>query len=117
MTGNHRRARALRKTMPEVEQLVWTKLRDRRFQNFKFRRQFPFGAYVVDFICLERRLIIELDGGQHTLRRNYDAERTRWLESQNFRVLRFWNYEVVEDWDTVAEGIWNALQTGGSSAQ
>ena len=116
MTGSHRRARALRNSMPEAERFVWTRLRDRRFAEFKFRRQFPLGNYVVDFICLERRLILELDGGQHTLQREYDADRTRWLESQNFRVLRFWNHEVLEDWETVAEGIWNVLRQGESRA-
>jgi very-short-patch-repair endonuclease len=69
----------------------------------------PLGPYIVDFVCFERQLILELDGGQHTLQRDYDAHRTRLLESQGFRLLRFWNYEVLDDWEAVEEGIWNAL--------
>jgi very-short-patch-repair endonuclease len=70
----------------------------------------PLGAYIVDFVCLEKRLVIELDGGQHVEQADYDRERTRWLESQGFRVLRFWNHEVFEDWETIEEVIWNELQ-------
>ena len=60
-------------------------------------------------VCLEKRLIVELDGGQHVQREAYDAQRTQWLEGQGFQVLRFWNHEVLEDWDTVEEVIWRAL--------
>jgi very-short-patch-repair endonuclease len=74
------------------------------------------GRYIVDFICLDCRLILELDGGQHTFQREYDAERTRWLEGQGFRVLRFWNYEVLQDWGNVEELIWTRLHDGRSSS-
>ncbi|MGE3317484.1 MAG: endonuclease domain-containing protein [Planctomycetaceae bacterium] len=104
-------ARSMRKQPPEAEAFAWSRLRNRRFHEFKFRRQVPIGNFVVDFLCLDRRLIIELDGGQHTLRRSEDQARTAWLESQGFRVIRFWNFEVLDDWDTVAEVIWNALQS------
>ena len=104
-------ARELRRRQSETERLVWSRLRDRRFKAHKFRRQVALGSYIVDFVCFDERLIVELDGGQHTLQRPYDAERTARLESQGFRVLRFWNHDVWKDWDTVAEVIWRALQT------
>ncbi len=104
-------ARELRRRQSETERLVWSRLRDRRFKAHKFRRQVALGSYIVDFVCFDERLIVELDGGQHTLQRPYDAERTARLESQGFRVLRFWNHDVWKDWDTVAAVIWRAVQT------
>jgi very-short-patch-repair endonuclease len=71
------RARALRRAMTEAERLLWSKLRNRRFGQFKFRRQVAIGRYIVDFVCFDRRLVLELDGGQHALRRDYDAKRKR----------------------------------------
>jgi very-short-patch-repair endonuclease len=103
-------ARQLRQALTDAEQFVWTRLRGRRFAQYKFRRQVPLGSYVVDFVCFERKLVIELDGGQHTLQRAYDAQRTGWLESQGFKVVRFWNHDVVQDWETVEEEIWRKLQ-------
>lgn len=103
------RARDLRRNMTEAEHVLWDRLRRRQLRGVRFRRQAVLGNYIVDFVCLENRLIIELDGGQHTLQRGYDAQRTDWLESQNFRVLRFWNSDVAEDLDGVLEAIWNAL--------
>ncbi|MEX2113375.1 MAG: DUF559 domain-containing protein [Pirellulales bacterium] len=91
-----RRARLLRRKMTEPERRLWFRLRARRFAGFKFRRQVPLSSYIVDFVCFERKLILELDGGQHTLQRVYDAERTRWLEDQGFRVVRIWNNELWE---------------------
>jgi very-short-patch-repair endonuclease len=70
----------------------------------------PIGAFVVDFVCLERRLILELDGGQHTEQVRYDVTRTARLNSHGFEPLRFWNHEVFEDWDTIEEVIWRHLQ-------
>ena len=103
------RARELRRNASETERLIWSRLRGRRFRQFKFRRQVAVGRYIVDFVCFDRRLIVELDGGQHTLQREYDGRRTAWLEQQDFRVIRFWNHDVMGDWDTVAEAIWQAL--------
>jgi very-short-patch-repair endonuclease len=103
------RARSLRRKMTETERLLWSKLRNRRFGQFKFRRQIPLGHYIVDFVCFDRRLVLELGGGQHTLQREYDATRTRWLEEQGFRVVRFWNHELREDKDAVDELIWRRL--------
>jgi very-short-patch-repair endonuclease len=105
----HNLARHLRKNLTDAEKRLWWRLRYRQLQNCKFRRQAPVGDYVVDFVCFERNLIVELDGGGHTLKRRQDAERTKWLESQGFTVLRFWNSDVVKEMDGVLEAIWNAL--------
>ena len=80
-------------------------------KNFKFRRQHPIGKFIVDFVCIETNLIIELDGGQHNeeAAMNADKERTKWLENQGFNVLRFWNNDVLKNLDGVTEVIWNAL--------
>jgi very-short-patch-repair endonuclease len=108
--ANRERARHLRKNLTDAERLVWGKLRSRRFAGYKFRRQMPLGAFIVDFVCLQRRLILELDGGQHSEQLRYDEARTAWLNSQGFEVLRFWNHEVFEDWETIEEVIWRRLQ-------
>jgi very-short-patch-repair endonuclease len=104
------RVRHLRQNMTEAEQFVWKRLRSRRFAGYKFRRQMPIGSYIVDFVCLDKRLVVELDGGQHAEQRQYDGRRTAWLTSQGFRVRRYWNHEVFEDWDAIEEDLWNALQ-------
>ncbi len=106
------RARSLRQSMTEAERLLWSKLRKRRFANFKFRRQVPLGPFIADFVCFEKSLIIELDGGQHTVQREYDSQRTSWLEAHGFRVIRIWNFELREEKDAVDELIWNRLHTG-----
>jgi very-short-patch-repair endonuclease len=96
--------------MTDAERRLWEKLRHRQVAGVKFRRQAPIGSYIVDFASFERRMVIELDGGQHTEQVEYDEQRTRWLSSQGFRVLRFWNHEVFEDLDAVLEAIWTALE-------
>ncbi len=90
---------------------MWTVLRARRFSGFKFRRQQPLGPYVVDFLCKDRGLIIELDGGQHIDEVIQDTERTGYFESHGFRVLRFWNHDVLKDLRTILETLWNDLQS------
>ena len=85
----------LRRNQTHVERLLWRAPRDRQLGGMKFRRQVPIGAYIVDFLCLEAMLIIELDGGQHTS--ETDEPRQTWLEQQGYRVLRFWNNEVTEN--------------------
>jgi len=107
---NHAFARQLRKNMTDAEQRVWYKLRHRQIDNCKFRRQAPIGTYIVDFVCFERKLVVEVDGSQHAERELKDLERTQWLNSQGFRVLRFWNHEVFEDGDWVIDTIAEALQ-------
>ena len=96
--GNSRDfARSLRKTMTDIERAIWKELRAHRFSDLKFKRQQPLGDYVVDFVCLGKRVVIELDGGQHAENISYDTARDNWLESQGFRVLRFWNNDVLNN--------------------
>jgi very-short-patch-repair endonuclease len=104
------RARNLRKNLTDAERFVWARLRDRRVADFKFRRQAPLGAYIIDFVCFEKKLILELDGGQHAEQQPYDTQRTKWLQTHGFQVMRFWNHEVLTDWETIEEAIWRALQ-------
>ena len=99
------RARALRRQSSDAEKTLWGHLRARRLNGFKFRRQVVIESYIVDFICVEAKLIIEADGGQHTEQRTYDAVRTARLEYLGYRVLRFWNHEVLGELDAVLERI------------
>jgi very-short-patch-repair endonuclease len=96
--------------MTDAERHLWGELRRRQMAGAKFRRQACIGRFVVDFVCFEERLVIELDGGQHTEQVEHDGQRTRWLNSQGFHVLRFWNHEVFEDMDSVLDVIWNTLE-------
>jgi very-short-patch-repair endonuclease len=98
-------AKKLRYESTEAEKLVWRYLRARRLDGLKFRRQHPIGEYIADFVCLENRIIIEIDGGQHANERNKDREREAWLKNQGFKVLRFWNNEVLENLEGVLEVI------------
>jgi len=104
------KSRVLRKNQTEAEQLLWEKLRGRRLQKLRFRRQHPFPPYIVDFYCAERDLVIELDGGQHLDKREYDDERSRHLNSLGKKVLRYWNNEVLDDMDGVIETIVQQLK-------
>ncbi len=104
------RARRLRKDSTDAESTLWNLIRGRQLLGYKFRRQVPVGRYIADFACLERGLIIELDGGQHQVQTNYDDQRTRWLESQGFWVIRFWNNDVLGDTNAVQEAVLMALQ-------
>ena len=101
-------ARHLRKNLTDAEQKLWRRIRGRQMAGCKFRRQMPIGKYIVDFVCLEKRLIIELDGGQHALQIEYDVQRTEWLKSQGFKVMRFWNNDV-RNIDAVEEMIMRSL--------
>ncbi len=105
-------ARRLRKNPTEAERLLWRHLRLRQLGGWKFRRQQPVGPYIVDFVCLEKRLIVEVDGGQHAAQVDKDAQRAAWLEAEGFRVLRFWNTEVLRDREAVQETIRAALGVG-----
>jgi len=105
------KARELRKNPTDVEQSLWKHLRLHQIGGYKFRRQTPIGSYIVDFVCFENRLIIELDGGHHNQQGNYDAQRTEWLERQGFRVMRFWNNWLLEDIEAVKLAIFEALKT------
>ena len=103
------RARALRQNQTPFEAELWQHLRAKRFSAFKFRRQQPIGHYIVDFVCFQTRLIIELDGGQHLEAADYDTRRDAWLKSQGFTVLRFWNHEWSQQREAVLEKIWRVL--------
>jgi very-short-patch-repair endonuclease len=102
-------ARGLRRRQTDAERRVWARLRDRRLLGVKFARQVPIGAYVVDFCCRERRLIVELDGGQHAMRADYDAGRTAFLEGLGYRLLRFWDNDALGNTDGVLQRITEAL--------
>ncbi|MGJ0516828.1 MAG: endonuclease domain-containing protein [Methylomicrobium sp.] len=104
------KARSLRKSQTNVEQLLWQQLRNKRLCNYKFRRQFPIAPYITDFICLELKLIIELDGGQHANQTRYDDQRTLFLEQRGFKVVRFWNNDVIDNMSGVLEAVHLAIQ-------
>jgi len=90
-------ARRLRANQTEVEKRLWSRLRNRGLLGLKFRRQVPLGDLVADFVCAEQALVIELDGGQHASSEARDQRRTAWLASRGWRVVRFWNNEVIEN--------------------
>ena len=102
-------AKILRKQNTPMEIKIWNRLRSRRFMGLKFRRQCPLGAYIVDFVCIEKKLIIELDGGQHNEEKHqeYDKRRTKFLNDLGYKVLRFWNNEVLLQFDEVMEKIYH----------
>jgi very-short-patch-repair endonuclease len=102
MTRSH--AKALRANMTEAERRLWYFLRAHRFQGMKFKRQAPIGRYIVDFVSFQRSLVVEVDGGQRAESED-DFRRTRWLESQGFRILRFWNNEVLSNTGGVLDTI------------
>ena len=98
-------AKTLRKRSTDVEMFIWRHLRAKQLKGLKFRRQQPIGRYIVDFVCLEKKVIIEVDGGQHSV--ETDRERDEWLMGQGFKVLRFWNNEVLTNIQGVLEIIMN----------
>lgn len=104
------KARALRQAQTDAEGLLWHYLRGKRLGGYKFRRQQPIGPYIVDFACLSRKLLIEVDGGYHVQRKDYDERRDRFLRNEGYRVLRFWNNEVFEDCFGVLERVYAALE-------
>ena len=102
-------AKKLRREMTDAEAKLWQELRAHRFENYKFKRQQPIGKYIVDFVCLKHRLIVEVDGSQHD-DSQHDKVRDAWLVSQDFRVLRFWNNGVLKDMDGALLSILAALE-------
>jgi very-short-patch-repair endonuclease len=97
--------------MTDAETKIWQRLRAHRFMGLSFRRQLPVGPYIVDFVCLEARLIIEIDGGQHAAdQATYDAKRDAWLQREGFRILRCWNNDVLKNLRGVLERIAEAVQ-------
>ncbi|MDH4286657.1 MAG: endonuclease domain-containing protein [Gallionella sp.] len=99
----------MRGRMTDAETLLWMLLRNRRIAGAKFRRQHPAGRYILDYYCVEKKLAIELDGGQHVETADYDQHRDNWLRSQGIHVLRFWNNQILTETEAVMEVIYRAI--------
>ena len=110
--SNKKYARELRKNQTPAEKLIWQHLRNRNLNNHKYRRQHSIGNYIVDFCCLQKKLIIELDGGHHneTEHQLKDDIRTEYLKSEGFEVLRFWNNQIINETDEVLNFILDRLE-------
>jgi very-short-patch-repair endonuclease len=115
MSETTQNARRLRQTMTDAEKKLWRHLRGRQVFGHKFRRQAHIGRYIADFVCFDQKLIVEVDGGQHKDQAAYDTARSRWLRTQGFRVVRFWNSDVLNNIEGVLERI-GGLVGGGTSA-
>jgi very-short-patch-repair endonuclease len=98
-------SRTLRKRQTDAENLIWRHLRRKQVEGLRFRRQHPIGKYIVDFVCLEKQLILEIDGGQHAIEIDKDRDRDKWLLAEGYKILRFWNNEVFENLPGVLETI------------
>lgn len=107
--GMRDRARELRRNMSEVEKKLWSRLRGHQVGGCKFRRQEPLEGYIVDFVCFEKRLVVEVDGREHAEQTAEDAERAAKLEAAGYRVVRFWNNDVVRNIDGVVAMIMDAV--------
>jgi very-short-patch-repair endonuclease len=116
MKSSKDHAKKLRSNMTEVEKILWYQLRAKRLNGNKFRRQANVGNYIVDFVCFDKKVIVELDGGQHNFQDNitYDSNRSRWLKSEGFKILRFWNNDITNNLDAVLDCIINAIQSPSS---
>ena len=101
-------AKSMRQTATDAENLMWQLLRNKRFMNLKFRRQHVIAPYIVDFFCHEIGLVIELDGSQHNMDdgKEYDAERTLFLEALDLKVVRYWNHDMLGNTEVVLEDLW-----------
>lgn len=104
------RARSFRKNMTDAEQRIWYFLRDRRLNGYKFVREQVIGSFIVDFVCRSKKLIIELDGGQHIENADYDKKRSEFLQKKGYKILRIWNDEVFVNIDGILEAILNLLE-------
>ena len=107
-TAARQNAKTLRIGMTDAERRLWSRLRQEQL-GVKFRRQHPLGTYVLDFVCLNPKLVVEVDGSQHLQQAVYDERRTAWLETQGYAVLRFWAYEVLSETDAVVSSISQSL--------
>ena len=105
-----KRAKELRQPLTPAENRLWNSLRNRQLGGYKFRRQHPIGYYIIDFYCDETRLLIEIDGDTHGQQIEYDQERTAWLESQGYHLIRFTNQQVLTELPQVLEAIIQAYQ-------
>ncbi|MBW2033435.1 MAG: endonuclease domain-containing protein [Deltaproteobacteria bacterium] len=95
--------------MTDAERLLWQHLRNRQLGGYKFRRQRPIGSYIVDFVCLEKNIVIEVDGGQHAGQMESDSKRSDYLKEKGYRVMRFWNNEVLKETESVLTVILSSL--------
>jgi very-short-patch-repair endonuclease len=109
--------RTLRKDSTDAERWLWRRLRNRELLGWKFRRQHPIGCYIVDFVCIERKLIIELDGSQHAENQTADSARSEYLEGKGFQVLRFWNNDVLVRGEAVLNAILSCFYEDAPSPQ
>jgi very-short-patch-repair endonuclease len=112
-SGTVSRARGLRKNATDAEKQMWTALRE-KIPGAKFRRQVPIGPYYADFLCFSAKLVIEVDGGQHGEAQDYDARRTAFIEGKGYRVIRFWNNDVLENIDGVIAVVIDSLSPSPS---
>jgi very-short-patch-repair endonuclease len=103
------KSRSLRRNATDVEQHLWYEIKNRQFAKSKFRRQYVIEPYIVDFICISKKLVIELDGGQHCDQLKYDHVRTLFLQNKGYNVLRFWNDAILKEKEAVLEVVLNAL--------
>ena len=108
------RSKQLHRNMSPAEAKLWRHLRAHRMGDVHFRNQHAIGNYIVDFCAPRRKLIIELDGSQHLEQQEYDADRTKYLETRGYRILRFWNNDVMQDMETVLKVIWSTLNEEGN---
>ena len=108
MDDKFKKARNLRREQTEQEKILWSIIRNRQFYGLKFKRQVPIGVYIADFCCNEKKLIIELDGGQHNEPNNikYDKKRTKFLENEGYKIIRFWNNDINDN----LEGVYTKLK-------
>ena len=104
-------AKNLRKKSTDTENYLWLFLKNRQIEGIKFRRQEPLGRFILDFVSYDRKIVIEVDGGQHNLDKDKDRARDRWLKSQGYEVIRFWDHDVLENKDVVLEVIREKLLT------
>ncbi|MEM1020585.1 MAG: endonuclease domain-containing protein [Pseudomonadota bacterium] len=104
-TDTRRKAKALRSNLTDAEAKLWQSLRRRQLNDLRFRRQVPIKGYIADFVCHEAKLVIELDGGQHAEAEVYDGYRTKVLTGEGYRVLRFWNNDVMTNFEGVLSEI------------
>ena len=104
-----KRAATLRQCQTDAEGLLWHYLRGKQLEGYKFRRQQPIGPYIVDFVCMSRKLVIELDGSQHAEQHAYDKVRDEYLMGKGYRIMRFWNNEVFQSCNSVLDTVYQAL--------
>lgn len=107
-------AKDLRKDSTDTEKVLWHCLRAKQIAGLKFRRQQPMGNFIVDFVCLEKRVVIECDGGQHAFQAEKDKKRDQWFEKEGYKVLRFWDSDVLNNTEGVLEAILKACQISPS---